>query len=398
VRYGGAVGVGWTVSGLLLGAALGGVYSLATGDLSNGGTQVQLWLTVGLTVVAAGIAAWCLVAVLGAGRVRSRNGTAYIIREQAQGWARDDAEGFLTESRRQFARVIEVPGPVALDSGWDWPLDDGAAAWDRKVDELAVAFRALHLDAGAATPSGIFMWAWWSVAMAFGMRVTAAERGLSLDVWQRPSDGRTAQEAPVPWASRPHAFGDALGPALASPVTPRTFSWPVRLTVSPGSRPGSGLPAGAPGDVAVLLVRVGRKPWGGIPDAGLTPEPEPGREYDLDVRDVAGACAGGKAPAELHELRYDLPIGTVPWHDFPALVTACADWIERTASKLAGRTLLLGTVVPAEVALGIGIRAGRANRAGWPSHLWPLQHSADGLVVPRLNLGVARLDSSDGGA
>jgi hypothetical protein len=380
---------------VLAGAALGGVYSLVAGDLSNGGTWVQLWLTIGLAVVAAGIAAWCLVAVLGASRVKRRNGTAYIIREQARGWDRDGAEKFLGESRRQFARVIEVPGPVALDNGWDWPLDDGAALWDRKVDELAVAFRALHLDDDAASPNGIFMWAWWSVALAFGMRVTAEERGLSLDIWQRPSYGRTAQEAPMPWESRPLSFGDALtSAALASLATPRELTWPVRLTVSSRSGSGSGSRAGTSGDVVVLLVRVGRKQWSGIPDAELTPEPEPNRHYDLDILDVAGACAGGKASAELHELRYDLPIGTVPPHDFPTVVTACADWIERKASVLVGHTLLLGTVVPAEVALGIGIRAGRANRAGWPSHLWPLQHSADGLVVPWLNLGVAPLDGS----
>jgi hypothetical protein len=38
VPYGGAIGVGWTVPGLLSGAAPGGVYSLATGDFRSGGT------------------------------------------------------------------------------------------------------------------------------------------------------------------------------------------------------------------------------------------------------------------------------------------------------------------------------------------------------------------------
>lgn len=64
--------------------------------------------------------------------------------------------------------------------------------------------------------------------MAFGMRVTAAERGLELDVWQRPSTGRTFQEAPVPWASRPHSFAGPASPV----VTPLEFEWPVRLTTT----------------------------------------------------------------------------------------------------------------------------------------------------------------------
>ena len=42
--------------------------------------------------------------------------------------------------------------------------------------------------------------------------------------------------------------------------------------------------------------------------------------------------------------------------------------------------------------LGLGIRAGRLNRSGWPSHLWPLQYAAGGFVVPRLNLGTTPLD------
>ena len=124
----------------------------------------------------------------------------------------------------------------------------------------------------------------------------------------------------------------------------------------------------------------------------MTPRAEPDRRYDLDVRDAAGACASGKSEVVLHELRYDLPVGTVPWPEYPALVTACADWIVRKAASLSGHTLLLGMNAPPEVALGLGIRAGQVNRSGWPSDLWPLQHAANGFVVPRLNLGTAALN------
>lgn len=227
VRFGGAVGVAWGLVTLLLGSALGGVYSLATGDWHSTGTWTQLWLTIGLAAAAAGIAAWCLTAFAGRRRMLRRNGTAYIVREQARGWSRDEAARFLAESRRQFARVIEVPGPGVLDGSWDWPLDEDAARWDAKLAELAVAFRALNLDDNPGTPNGIFIWAWWAVAMAFGTRITAADRGLVLDVWQRPSTGRTQQQEPVPWSARPHRFG-----AVTAALSTREFSWPVRLTVT----------------------------------------------------------------------------------------------------------------------------------------------------------------------
>jgi hypothetical protein len=366
------------------------VYSLATADWHATGTWVQLWLTIGLTAVAVAVTTACLVVARGRSRMKARNGTAYILKEEARGWDKDDASRFLAETRRQFARVITVPGPAALDSRWDWALDD-AAGWDGRVDSLAVAFRALHADDDPASPSGLFMWAWWPVAMAFGQRVTAAERGLSLDVWQRPGFGRTSQQAPVPWTSRPHAFGSA-GDAGGLSQRPVEVEWPVRLTVSPGGTPSS---IGSR-DAAVLLIRVGHQVWGGIPDASVTPSPEEGKRYDLHVRDATGACVDGKSDVALHEFRYDMPtVPSVPWTEFPALVAACADWLTRQAASLAGHTLLLGAVVPPEVALGLGIRAGRSSRGGWPPHLWPLMYSrADGFVAPRLNLGTAPVDGA----
>lgn len=153
VRYGGAVGVGWTVSGLLFGAALGGVYALITGDWRNGTTWGELWLTVGLAVVAVLIGAWCLTAVVGRARLTRRNGTAYILREQARGWDRDDAARFLAESRRQFARVIQVPGRPSWTAAGagdsmrrqgggtprspSWPSPSGRCTWTTTRPALA---------------------------------------------------------------------------------------------------------------------------------------------------------------------------------------------------------------------------------------------------------------------
>ena len=154
-----------------------------------------------------------------------------------------------------------------LDNGWGWPLNDEAAMWDRKLDQLAVAFRALHHDDDAESPNGIFMWAWWSVAMAFGMRVTAAERGLLLDVWKRPSFGRTPRRHQCPGRPGHTRCGRIPLPAVsagASRLQPAEFTWPVRLDVS---RKGASRPR-ASRDVAVLLVRMGGRNGAGYRTLG----------------------------------------------------------------------------------------------------------------------------------
>jgi hypothetical protein len=88
-----------------------------------------------------------------------------------------------------------------------------------------------------------------------------------------------------------------------------------------------------------------------------------------------------------------------PWHAIPSLVAASADWIERKSAELAGHTLLLGTTMPPEAALGLGIVAGQAKSTRWPENLWPLVYwrDKDSLVVPDLNLGRAALRDPDGG-
>jgi hypothetical protein len=80
-------------------------------------------------------------------------------------------------------------------------------------------------------------------------------------------------------------------------------------------------------------------------------------------------------------------------------VGASADWIERKSAELGGHTLLLGTTMLPETALGLGIVAGRARSTRWPENLWPLVYSPemDPLVVPDLNLGRAGLRDRDGG-
>ncbi len=389
IRHDRLIPAGYGIAALFAGAALGVVPALVTGDWKSGQTWAQLWLCVSLAVVAAAALGFSETARRGRDRMLGRNGTAYIIQEQARFWTDDKAERFRQGIRRQFARVVQVPGPVEVSRGWDWPLDADARHWDSKVDELVRAFRVLNIDEtrdGTVTPNGVFMWAWWAVAMAFGMRVTAADRSLVLDVWQRPSNARMGEVTPEMWVQRPNRFGTAAVPASLE-VTEHV--WPAELSFS---RRGRARPSSAKGDASVLLVRFSSRDWGPLPE--VTAPPPEGRA-GLHLCDTAGMAPASASPADIHELRC-VPKGSeFPWQDFPALAAEAAAWIERKTKELAGHTLLLGTVMPQEVGLGLGILAGQeVRRANWPVHLWPIvyQQATREFTIPHLDLGSAAID------
>ena len=131
-------------------------------------------------------------------------------------------------------------------------------------------------------------------------------------------------------------------------------------------------------------------------DAG----PEPVDPVELRIDDAAGITfrrsSRGGHPRTAVRPADD---GQFPWPAVPSLVAASAEFIERKASELPGHTLLLGTTMPPEAALGLGILAGQVSRTGWPETMWPLLYraSARPLVVPRLNLGVGTLRDPDEG-
>jgi len=391
------VGRAWVITALsasvtlILGAVFGALPALLAGSWHDSQTRDQTWVLIGFAAV--GLAVGAIAVVLSRKRrwVLGQNGTAYVIQEVAADWARQDERAFLDSAGRYFARVIQVPGPGQLGHSWNWPLDDGAQRWDLKVTELVRSFQALRSDDDPKTPNGILMWAWWVVAAAFGLRVTAADRGLVLDVWHRPSHARAGDVETVIGSERPHRFGYTDPVALAEFLpdsAPREFTWPVNLTVTRRSAVPEA-PAGKP--VSVLLLRLGQQSWGPLRE--VSAEPEPDGEHELKIDDAAGVVVGRSSEALVHELRcLPPPDGQFPWPAVPSLVAACADWIERKAADLDGRhTLLLGTVMPPETALGLGITAGQVRRTGWPENLWPLVYhaSTDTLVVPHLNLGTA---------
>jgi hypothetical protein len=394
----------WVISALsasvtlFLGAVLGALPALLTGSWSDPQTRYQTWVLAGFAGVSL-IAAAIAVALNRRRRwVLRQNGTAYVIRELAGDWDRQDEQLFLDSAGRYFARVIKVPGPGQLGRSWDWPLGDGAQHWDGKVGELARAFRALRSADSHETPDGILMWTSWAVAVAFGMRVTAAERDLVLDVWQRPSHGRAGDVEAVIGAQRPHRFGFAPPMPLARLLpesAPQEFTWPARLTTTwraPDTHPKRGV------RVSVLLVRLGYQRWGPLPDVQAMPEPKD--PVHLEVDDGVGAAPNRSSRVTIHELRCLPPSsGRFPWEAIPSLVAASADWIEHKSAELTGHTVLLGATMLPETALGLGITAGHVKRTQWPKCLWPLvfQQSSDSLAVPRLNLGTAALRDPDGG-
>jgi hypothetical protein len=390
VRYPRIVVFGYSAGSLLLGLGISALVSLAPGGLTSSQVRRLQWLmfvAFGLAVVVYAVSE---IARQGRDRMRKQNGIAYIVRERARAWQRDESDEFTGGLERRFERVIEVPGPGQLGPGWDWPLDEDARHWDEKAEELARSFRTLYLASESpGTATAIFAYAWWSVAVALCARLTAADRSLELAVGQRPSNARSGKVDPDLWVHVPQSFTyPAPGPdVLASPGSGE-FTYPARLTATGGR--GETVHAG--NDVSILLVRVGTREWGPVPAVG-----EDRREVRGPVRvlDRAGVGLSRTSEVQLHELRCLPPPGEkqIAWEAFPALAMACADWIVNKAAELAGHTLLLGAIMPPEIALGLGICAGQVKRVRWPAHLWPLmyQGQADPFVMPYLDLGTARL-------
>lgn len=381
---------------LLVGAAVGTLPALLAGNWHDSQTRIQTWVLIGFAAVSLIAAAIAIVLNRKRRWVLRQNGTAYVIQEFAADWARQGERAFLGSAGRHFARVIKVPGPGQLGPSWDWPLDDRARLWDAKVTELARSFQALHSDDDPNTPNGMLMWAWWAVAAGFGMRVTAAERNLVLDVWQRPSHGRAGDVETVIGSQRPHRFGSADPVPLAQLLpdsAPREFTWPAKLTIT-ARTPRPAAAAGKP--VSVLLLRFGQQSWGPLPE--VPSKPEPVGLHELKIYDAADIASGGSSEVLIHELRcMPPPDGRFPWPAIPSLIVACANWIERKTADLDGHTLLLGAVMTPETALGLGIMVGQTRRTGWPKNMWPLVYRADtdALVVPRLNLGTAYRRAED---
>lgn len=385
---------------LFLGAALGGLPALVASSWQDPQTRIAVWTAIALGIVGlvSLLATWLM--WRGRKRILRRNGTAYVIQEAARGWSADDSRAFLASAKRQFARMIEVPGPGKLSGSWDWPLSEGAQDWDSKVTELVRAFQALRCDDDPVTPKGLFMWAWAPVAIAFGARATAADRGLVLDVWQRPSRGRAGHVEMAPWSQRPHRLGSGQQLQTITEVLPDSipheYRWPVQVIIKSPEATAGAVPKKSHSDgemPVILLVRLGSQSWGPVPDVSAGADPV--SPLTLVLEDAGGLSRGGTFRTEIRELRIMPPAGSMlfPWTAYPALVGEAAAWIRRQTAEAKERPTMIGTILPPEVALGLGIAAAQNTAPAWPNYLWPIvpKPVSTEFVVPRLNLGVAAL-------
>jgi hypothetical protein len=436
IRLDRLIPAGYWVAGLFIAFALGNVPSLVTGNWKSGTTWVSLWLSVGTAVVAAAAFGLAEIARRGQRGMIERNGTAYIIQEQARFWDKDTAARFREGIGRQFARVVQIPGPVELDRAWDWSLDQDAWDWETKLDELVRAFQVLGADesrGGEMTPNGVFLWAYWAIATAFGMRLTAADRDLVLDVWQRPSKARAGEVEPEIWAQRPHRFGPATtaGVAVTDGSEPTSVGQSLSATGTAGTAPVftehlwpasleySWIPRrrgwyGSHPPISVLLIRFSAEEWGPLPPVAEQPDGPltvrlriavPLSPLPRGARTEAGNSPRAlpkvtEVQTTLHELRCVPPLNAsgerrFPWDQYPALAAEAAAWIQRKARELDGDTLLLGAAMPQEVGLGLGIHAGQVSRRSrWPTRLWPIVFDPGkrDLVAPNLQLGALAVD------
>lgn len=363
------IAVAFTVGMASLSAAFGIVPDLAV-EGWTGNPRLPWMFGAGVTAVVtlgAGIAMWWHRNAL-----LHRRGTAYLIEEVAPGWDAEDKRAFTAAVRSQFAAVREVPGPGRLRSERAWIFDDrGGRLWDQHLTDLVHSFLAVHANDDPTTENALYLWAPWSVALAFGLRTVDRHRGLRLHVRHRPSYGRLGETRPAGFARPGLTFRDAE--TLSGVVV--TGKRRIRLRAAP---------AGNVKSVTLLLIRTSDLPYGSLPATT-------GRRLPtVAVRDAARLGLPRRATVTMQEWTYRPPHRLVAWSEYQAVAAAAAEWIrERAAAAGEDGTILLGALVPQEIGVGIGIVA--ASMPDWPAHLWPLMYDAenDRLVTVELNLGRA---------
>lgn len=426
----GFIGVFFTVATAALSAAGGIVPDLAVEGWTGGrGGWLLGFVTLGVVTVAAGAGLWWW-----RNRLRQRLGVAYVVNEVAAGWTPEQKEGFLSDVRDRFAVFRPVPPLRGFDRAAVWPQGPEATRWGRDVDSLVRHFRVASYDPDgrdATLDRSLFVWAPWPVAVAFGHRVTAGERGLALRVRQRDSFGRQGplRVGPIQDGHTFQGQADQSDGALSGEL--RVQSHPARLRIthdngraeppavaaepspsSPGSSPppesgssespsSDGPPAEGPSSKVLLLVlRTSHHEFGPLPRLPVDLTQRAAHDFAvaavtdreplvIDLYDAAGLDLPATVPTTLREWRYLPRPGQThhQWQDYPQIVAAAAQWIADQAAAAPGATILLGAQLPQEVAVGLGIRS--ARQPGWPRELWPLVHSvSDGaFTVPQLNLG-----------
>jgi hypothetical protein len=379
--------VAFALSTALAGAALGVVPSLLEhGWRRWSGTALILLGGLAVLLGVVGVMLWRR-----RNRLLDERGTAYVIDEVADVWTYEEKRSFLTSTHGQFASVLRVPGPADFGDTWSWPLGAGAEEWDGRVNDLVRSFWATHYNDDHVTANAVFAWAAWPLAVAFAARAVALRRGLVLQVRQRPSFGRMGVRDRVDWSQPAWSFEQPSTGRASTGLVPREeISWTAQLQVTPRRSPAPPPSGTLSPSVRLLLVRMTDGPWGPL---SLATSRSASLRVPMD--DAADTGLSGAVDTTITEWRCLPPAGAHhPWDSFPTLAQAAADWLCSMAGSYPDDILLLGTLVPQEVALGLGICAARLNTL-WPKHLWPLSwvQTAGGgkFVVPSVDLGSAPL-------
>jgi hypothetical protein len=375
-------GVTFSVATALVGGALGTAPSVAQAP-----GAVRYWVLlllsglVGLFALRAGVQL-----LRHREEVLTRRGTAYVIEEIAEAWTYEDKRRFLQQIVGHFPSVQRVPGPSELGGDWHWPMGAGAEGWGIHVDELVRSFWSVHYNDDPQTDNSILMWSWWPVSIAFAARATARQRGLKMLVRQRPSYGRNGRLETDGWRQPPHDFASASGATVGSPMPERT----VQLTIKPRAAIST---TSADSQVTILLVRMNPNPWGPLKADTATDA-----HVELVVEDAAGIGIQGTVTATMIEWCHLPPSdGSHAWDTYPSLVRSAGEWIGRVSAGLSG-VVLLATLIPQEVGMGIGILAGQDGTTWRERGLWPIQTDRSGrLVIPRLDLGEVSLRPAKSG-
>lgn len=127
---------------LILGAVLGALPALLTGSWSDPQTRDQTWVLLGFTVASLAAAVNTIVLYRKRRWVLQQNGTAYVIRELASDWDRQDEKVFLDSADRYFARVIKVPGPASsADPGIGRSISARSTGMAKSTNWLALSRR-----------------------------------------------------------------------------------------------------------------------------------------------------------------------------------------------------------------------------------------------------------------
>lgn len=318
-----------------------------------------------------------------------KTGSAYLLLAKADGWHGDVLQqDDITRIGKAYSRQYMVMSARDLTHAWAWPYaGEGLLRWSGGVDDQVTAFRVLHHVDDQSTPNNVFAYLPWPAAMAWSARLLSSAPGLSLKVAHRSSGARqgliraSLTEPALDFRPQEASVSEFVGRELP----PRRAR--LKITqVGPSSTSGvvlTGKAATLP--VRILLVRMTGGTW-----STLTYDTPAGEVLDLTLAAPSKLGLPETCEAELLEWQLLPKEAFHEWTDFPALVRAARDWV--AARAVHEGITLLGTLLPQECSVGLGIDIAASDR-GWPASIWPIYIADRDLppCIPDLDLGASSI-------